>query len=371
LGSLAAALNEAAPKIHEAVNRLSIELTRREAILAGMTEGVLVVDSRLNITFCNHAFISAIGDHGAAEGLALIKAVRDPGLFEALKEVIDSGATVCKRVHLSVQDGRTFEIRVAPLSSPSSPGAIAILDDLTPGERLDRIRRDFIANVSHEFRTPLATIRGYAETLLDGGLEDRENRRKFVEAIYANSVRLNNIAVDLLTLSEIEGGPPEAEGGPISVGDLVEGAVRAMEPVANLVGVRIHVEELQDCYVRGHRTRLEQAVLNLVDNAIKFNRPNGEVRIRLNTPTENQVQIAVRDTGSGIPREALGRIFERFYRVDKARSRQVGGTGLGLSIVKHAIEQMKGTVKVESQLGVGSTFTVSLPRHTLKTVFLD
>jgi two-component system phosphate regulon sensor histidine kinase PhoR len=202
LGTLTHALNSAGPKVREIVQGLTMELARYEAIVSGLTEGVLVVDSKLTITFCNRAFVEAIGDHGVAKGLPLIKVIREPALLEALKAVVDSGTEVRKRLELSVQDGRIFEIHAAPLAGAPSRSAVAILHDLTPRERLDRIRRDFIANVSHEFRTPLATIRGFAETLLDGGLEDRQNRRKFVEVIYANSVRLNNIASDLLSLSE-------------------------------------------------------------------------------------------------------------------------------------------------------------------------
>jgi two-component system phosphate regulon sensor histidine kinase PhoR len=326
-----------------------------------MTEGVIAVDAKLNITFCNRAFAQAIGDPDIAEGGALIKTVREPLLFQTLKEVIDSGETIRRRLRLSVQDGHSFDICASPLPGAATRGAIAVLFDITPSERLDRVRRDFIANVSHEFRTPLATIRGYAETLLDGALEDEENRRKFVEAIMANAVRLNNIAADLLTLSELEDGRPQAEGGPILVADVIQGAIRAVEPAASLAGVRVQCQEFPTAHVWGHRMRFEQAIVNLLDNAVKFNRPDGEVRIRVAMRSEEEVEISISDSGIGIPGQDLSRIFERFYRVDKARSRQVRGTGLGLSIVKHAVQQMNGSVAVESELGRGSTFTLVIP----------
>jgi two-component system phosphate regulon sensor histidine kinase PhoR len=326
-----------------------------------MSEGVIAVDSRLNVTFCNAAFVHAVGERKIVEGAPLVNAVRDPQLFEILKEVIATGETVRRRVRLSANEGPSFDVSASPSSAAASRGAIAILYDITPSERLDRVRRDFIANVSHEFRTPLATIRGFAETLLDGALEDRENRRRFVEIILANGIRLNNIAADLLSLSELEDGRPQKEAGPVAVADVVGAAVRAVEPAAHIAGVRIDHEEAPELYVWAHRIRFEQAIVNLVDNAVKFNRPNGEVRIRVAMKSKDAAEISISDTGIGIPRQDLNRIFERFYRVDKARSRQQGGTGLGLSIVKHAVQQMNGTVTVESELGVGSTFRVSVP----------
>jgi len=362
LGLLLRALNETAPRVDELGSRLNVEIARREAILATMTEGVLAVDARLNIAFCN-AFVRAAGDHSATEGVPLLRVVREPDLIGVLKEVVESGEPIRRRLHLAAQDGHTFDVYAAPLVGSKSRGAIAILHDVTPSVHLDRVRRDFIANVSHEFRTPLATIRGFAETLLDGGLEDQENRRKFVEIIMANSVRLNNIAADLLTLSEIEGGRPEADAGLISVRDVISSAIRAVEPAANVADVRIQSDDYPDAYVKGHRIRFEQAILNLLDNAVKFNKPQGEVRVQVFRSRDGQIDISVSDTGMGIPREDVTRIFERFYRVDKARSRQIGGTGLGLSIVKHAIEQMGGAVRVESELGRGSKFLVTLPLH--------
>ena len=362
LGLLARSLSRVAPQIEELVNRLGIELMRREAILASMTDAVLAVDARLNITFCNQAFHDAVGDHRAAEGVPLIRVARDPDLHEILLRVLESGEMIRRRVHFSTAEMRSYDVAAVPLERGASRGAIAILHDATPGERLERVKRDFIANVSHEIRTPLATIRGYAETLLEGGLEDRENRRKFVEIIQANSMRLNSIAADLLSLSELESGSPGAEPRPISLRDVLSSAIRAVEPAARLMGVQVTSETCPDLQLLGYGIRLEQALVNLLDNAVKFNKPSGQVAVQVDDRADHLVEIRISDTGVGIPSEDLSRIFERFYRVDKARSRQVGGTGLGLSIVKHAIEQMDGTVSVESELGKGSTFLVTLPR---------
>ncbi|MEI9973543.1 MAG: histidine kinase dimerization/phospho-acceptor domain-containing protein [Ignavibacteriota bacterium] len=233
-----------------------------------------------------------------------------------LKQVVDSGEPVRQRVQLT---GRSFEVNAALLANSTSRGAIAILHDVSPEEHLERIKRDFIANVSHEFRTPLATIRGYAETLLDGGLEDRKNRRKFVEIIQANGIRLNNIAADLLTLSDLEAGRPEPEPGPIPLADAVTSAMRAVEPAARLRGLTLKVGEIPGVVILGYGIRFEQAVLNLLDNAVKFNCENGEVGVSVARKPEGRIEVCIWDTGIGIPALDLTRIFERFYRVDKAR----------------------------------------------------
>jgi two-component system phosphate regulon sensor histidine kinase PhoR len=327
-----------------------------------MTDGVLAVDARLNVTFCNSAFIRTVGDRGPTEGVPLIKIIRDPALFQIVKQVLDSGVALRTRLQLSTPEVHSFDVHAVPLASTPSRGAMAILHDVMPTERLERVKRDFIANVSHEFRTPLATIQGYAETLLDGGLEDEVNRRRFVEIIQANGMRLNNIAADLLTLSELEFGSSGAQPGPISLNDALGGAIRAIEPAAHLMNVQLRADPIPNRYLLGYGFRLEQALLNLLDNAVKFNKPNGEVRVQVHDRSQDQIEIRVSDSGLGIPPGDRSRIFERFYRVDKARSREVGGTGLGLSIVKHAVEQMGGTVVVESELGKGSTFIVTLPK---------
>jgi two-component system phosphate regulon sensor histidine kinase PhoR len=237
-----------------------------------------------------------------------------------------------------------------------------VLHDVTDIQRQEQLRKDFVANVSHELRTPLAAIRGYAETLLDGALEDSHNNRKFVEVILSHAVRLNNIASDLLVLSELDSDArPTEPAEPVSVGNVVESVLRTLEAVANEREVRITQTGCESCFIEGQRYRLEQVLVNLVDNAVKFNRPGGEVRIDCLRNGAGEVRLSVSDNGIGIPSQDLDRIFERFYRVDKARSRPAGGTGLGLPIVKEIVTRMSGTVEVQSQLGRGSTFTITLP----------
>lgn len=358
IGDLARSLSAMGARMRDLVDRLRLESGRREAILASLAEGVIAVDSQMRVIFCNQSFARSVNARTPLpERLPLLELVRDPGLSDALAEVVASGCPARARVEIS---GRTFDVETAPLATSSHRGAIAILRDITDLERLERIRRDFVANVSHELRTPLAAIIGYTETLLDGALEDAENNRKFLEIVRAHAVRLNNIASDLLSLSELDArkAPPVVE--PIDLAAVLESARTAVDSAARDRGVKLLIEGAGELRVTGHKTRLEQALVNLLDNAIKFNRPGGEVRLSAATRGA-MVQIAVSDTGIGIPSQELPRIFERFYRVDKGRSRAQGGTGLGLSIVKHAVEQMQGSIAVESELGKGSTFTVSLP----------
>ncbi len=362
LGLLARSLQRTAPRIRELVESLKLEGARREAILASMLEGVLAVDKDLRVTFCNYSFARTVDARlPVVPGIPLLELVRDPGLREIMTTVISSGERVEQRLTLPGAGARSFEVLAGPLGSPATRGALAILHDVTQLERLERVRRDFVANVSHELRTPLAAIRGYAETLLDGALEDQENNRRFVEIILAQATRLSNIASDLLSLSELESNaitapPPQ----PVSIRAAIESALRTVESTARLQGVRLVCEKLDDLKVVGYELRLEQVFVNLLDNAVKFNRPNGEVQVEMRR-NNGKVRILIGDTGVGIPSEDLPRIFERFYRADKARSRAMGGTGLGLSIVKHAVEQMGGTVQVHSRLGEGSEFTIELP----------
>ncbi|HUI42401.1 MAG TPA: ATP-binding protein [Terriglobia bacterium] len=363
LGLLARSLAGMAARLGGLVQRAHLESAQREAILATMVEGVLAVDEKLRITFLNGSFARAVGIQAPiAHRTPLAEVVRDPALRELLGEALRQAEPQERRLALVLAgEERIFEAQTAPLASPSGRGAIAVLYDITHLERLERVRRDFVANVSHELRTPLTAIRGYAETLLEGGLEDAENSRHFVEIIKAHAIRLGNITSDLLTLSELESGRNGGQPERVSIEAAVDSSLRTVSSAARLAGVRLVRGGVGEADVLGNRTHLEQVLVNLLDNGVKFNRPDGEVRIEACSAPNGYVTIVVEDSGIGIPSEHLARIFERFYRVDKARSREAGGTGLGLSIVKHIVERMSGTVTVESNLGRGSKFTVTLP----------
>jgi len=359
---LSRAMSSMAERVRALVERAGMEASRREAILACMAEGVLAVDEQLRIVFCNDAFALAFSTRMPAEsGRGLYEIVREPALRDVLEEVLRSGNARTDRFQLPTAAGRWFESRALPLGESSRRGAVIVLHDITDLERQEQLRKDFVADVSHELRTPLTAIRGYAETLLDGALEDKENSRKFVETILAHTVRLTNIASDLLVLSELDAdGAADSRHEEIPLAGVVESALHSVERNAARTGVRIESSIPPDATVLGHRFRLEQALVNLLDNAIKFNRANGEVQVTAENKN-GTVRISVRDTGPGIASSEVRRIFERFYRVDRARARPVGGTGLGLAIVKQAVEQMGGSVSVESQLGSGSTFSLVLP----------
>ncbi len=361
LGSVARSLRVMAEHFRSLLDRLGQESARREAILTCMVEGVVSVDSHQRITFYNGAFARALHlDARASDGAPLTQVARDPALREILSKVIATREPARGRLSLIEADGRVFDIQAAPLQGPDGPGAVATLYDVTELERLERVRRDFVINISHELRTPLAAILGYIETLRDGALEDPENSRKFLEIIASHANRLGNLAFDLLTLSEIETERPSPSPERLSAASLAQSALEMVKAQAARLGVRAYLEAADEVYVAGQKGRFERALANLLQNGINYNRPGGEVRVAVHR-VDGTARITVADTGIGIASKDLPRIFERFYRVDKARSRETGGTGLGLAIVKHTVERAGGSVSVASQLGKGSVFTITLP----------
>lgn len=356
------ALTEAVRDVRRTIDDLRIEAARREAILSSMGEGVLAVDHDRRVIFCNAAIARAVGMRNPVRNrMPLLELVRDSEIQALIDEVIESGKDVKRSLRIGAASGRSYQIYAAPFERGSSRGAIAIFHDITDLERLEQVRKDFIANVSHEMRTPLASIIACADTLLEGALEEAPANRRFVEIVKANANRLNSISADLLILSDLESGVTPGEPERISVREALETAVRTVQAEANTSDIQITAGPIEDLFVTGYKFRLEQALMNLLVNAVKFNRPGGEVRAQARRADDRSIEISVSDTGIGIPSQDLPRIFERFYRVDKARSRRVGGTGLGLSIVKHVVEGMNGSVKVDSQLARGSTFTITFP----------
>jgi two-component system phosphate regulon sensor histidine kinase PhoR len=362
LQSLAQAMRRMARRVQHLVERVNLELSRRETIMACMAEGVLAVDNNLRVNFCNAAFAEAFSTRiPESEGRTLYEVVREPVLRDILERVAKTGKPERDLFRLPSAAGRWFDARSLPLGDAARRGAVIALHDVTDIERQEQTRKQFVADVSHELRTPLAAIRGYAETLLDGGLEDQANNRKFTEIILSQAIRLNNIASDLLVISELDSNmgpaePPER----IALHDVVMAAFHTVERAAVAKGIRVSLDACQHCWVMGYRFRLEQVMVNLLDNAVKFNKTDGEVTVECGYAVNETVRISVSDTGMGIPSEDIKRIFERFYRVDKARSRPAGGTGLGLPIVKQVVEQMGGAVTVESVLGRGAKFSILL-----------
>jgi two-component system, OmpR family, phosphate regulon sensor histidine kinase PhoR len=366
LETLGRAMQGMAERVRSIVERVNVEASRRDTVLACMAEGVLAVDNQLRVVFCNGAFAAAFRTRiPPREGIFLYELVREPLLRDILEHVLKAESGQTGRFQLPSAEGGWFEARALPFGSSRSGGAVVVLHDITDIQRQEQLRKDFVADVSHELRTPLAAIRGYAETLLDGGLEDHENNRRFLEIILAHTIRLNDIASDLLVLSELdsETGPAPALS-PVSIFEVFESAANSVRPAAETKGIRIDGSGCERHTLMGLRFRLEQVLVNLLDNAVKFNRPGGQVKVECKRSGRNEIQISVSDTGIGIPSGDTAKIFERFYRVDKARSRPAGGTGLGLPIVKEIVTRMAGTINVESQLGRGSKFIVTLPGLT-------
>ena len=360
LGALDLSLRRVAGQAHSLLERTNEEAARRDAILGSMVEGVLAVDDKMHVTFCNQAMARMAGGRMPATGTPVIELLRDTLFLETLEQVVKTAQPAKWNFQIPGNEGRSFEVQATPLVAGDSPGAVAILHDISELERLENVRRDFVANVSHEFRTPLAAITGYTDTLLDGAIADPANNRRFLEIIRSNAIRLNSIATDLLTLSELQRGPAPATSELIPIGDAIDSAISTIASEASLRRVKLERGPILNLAVPGSRYQLEQALVNLLANAVKFNQPDGQVHVE--TRQENgHISILISDTGVGIPSTDLPRIFERFYRVDKARSRQVGGTGLGLSIVKHIVERMNGQVSATSQLGKGSVFTITFP----------
>ena len=361
LGSLARSLRTMAEHFRRMLGLLAQESSRRKAILSSMVEGVLAVDRELRTTFYNEAFARSVHARSpSTEGLSLLRMVRDPDLTRLLSGVVSSGTPARERMSLLNAEGRLFEVQAAPLQEQGSTGALATFHDITELERLERVRKDFVANISHELRTPLTAIQGYVETLLDGAIDDPTHNRRFLDIIAAHTERLANLAADLLTLSEIEAERPPSPAERISAVELAGSALQFVAAQAERREVHAFLASADDVYVAGQRGRLERALTNLLLNGINYNRPGGEVRVDIRKAGA-AVHISVADNGIGIGPQDLPRIFERFYRVDKARSRQTGGTGLGLSIVRNTVERAGGSVTVESQVGKGSVFTLELP----------
>ncbi|MCZ7685145.1 MAG: ATP-binding protein [Sandaracinaceae bacterium] len=329
---------------------------RLRTILDAMVEAVFVTDTEGRILLTNAALLELVGE--AVEGRTAIEAIRSPELHEAVQQAIEGEAREVEIELAGPSAPRTLTAQVAPL--PKQGGAVAVLHDVTELKRADAVRRDFVANASHELRTPLTSIRGFAETLLDGALGDERTARRFAGNIVENARRLESLVDDLLELSRAE----SPEGVPalteVDAGGVAAEVLRGVEQRATEKRMQLALEGAGErALAEADPRALHQVLLNLVDNAIKYTPAGGRVTVRVKK-SDGRVLLEVQDDGPGIPRAHLDRIFERFYRVDKGRARAEGGTGLGLSIVRHLVSRMGGEVSVESRVGAGSTFRVSL-----------
>jgi two-component system phosphate regulon sensor histidine kinase PhoR len=290
----------------------------------------------------------------------MVEVIRQSQLLGHVRKALADNQTVQGEALLGPAPGLSFAVTVAPIQADGARGAVLVLHDISELRRLERVRQDFVANVSHEFKTPLTAIQGFAETLLGGALEDPQNSQRFLGIIREHAARLGRLTDDLLKLSEIEAGKLELEMHPVPMGELIEACAETTRLKAAEKNISLKLDCPSDLpAVRGDSIRLREVLQNLLDNAVQYTPSGGAITVQ--AIAENQVAIAVIDTGIGIPQAEQERIFERFYRVDAARSREVGGTGLGLSIARHLVEAHGGLIEVKSEVERGSTFTVFLP----------
>ncbi len=363
LEGLARALNESAARLNAGIGVLTDERNRSAAILGSMIEGVAVISEGERILFSNRAFSRILGlqDASEIEGRPLLEVVRQSDLLASIKMALGGQEQVTSEIVVGTVRPRSFAVTAAPVQAASHKGAVLVLHEITELRRLERVRQDFVANVSHEFRTPLTAIQGFSETLLGGALEDPINRRRFVEIIREHAMRLARLTEDLLKLSRIEAGQLKLEFRPVSVVQLIDSCMETaqLKAVPKQLSLAVQLPpELPP--VRGDSNSLQEVLQNLLDNALQYTPAGGKIEVSA-LSTDSRVVVTVADTGIGIPQVEQERIFERFYRVDAARSREAGGTGLGLSIARHIMEAHGGHLWVESAVGEGTRFHFSIP----------
>lgn len=365
LGALAKALNEMAKQLYDRILTITKQRNELEAVLSSMVEGVLAVDADGHIVSINKAAADLLMiDSIHAQGRNVEEIIRNVDLHQFIRKTVDSEQSTEADILLPTGGGRYFQLHGASLSDSQghTSGAVIVLNDMTRIRHLENIRRDFVANVSHELRTPVTSIQGFVEALCEGGIQEPKQIERYLKIIAKHSNRLNTIIDDLLSLSRLEEDEEKRkisfEKVPLKqvLASAVElSSVKATEK--NLTVELVCEDQIEE---KVNVVFLEQAVVNLVDNAIKYSEPDGKIRVSVQR-SDKEVAIAVQDEGCGIEKKHLARIFERFYVVDKGRSRKLGGTGLGLSIVKHIAQIHGGHVTVKSTPGKGSTFTIHLP----------
>jgi two-component system phosphate regulon sensor histidine kinase PhoR len=344
------------------MTRLENERDRLEAILAAMVEGVIVIDGHGTILRANDrvAETFGFGESRPLTGLRLWDLSRDVEFNAVVRDALASQQPTVREVELRGAIQRHLEVTVGPTADGSA--WVLVFHDVTDTKRLERVRTDFVANVSHELRTPLTAIKGFAETLGSSGFDDRVRAAHFVSIIDRQAERLSRLIDDLLILSDLELGKMPVRVRPVALAPIVREVADLLAEPARRGGVELVIDVDPDVRVQGDPDRLTQVVSNLLDNAIKYTPDGGRVRVvGRHVAGTSSVELAVEDTGAGIPAEDLPRLAERFYRVDKARIRELGGTGLGLSIVKHIVQAHGGSLRFASRVGVGTTVTVELP----------
>lgn len=363
----------AARELLEMERRISLQAhAEQRALFESMGEGVLLLDQSQRITIANRSVRQLLHLNGELRGKTILEAVRLPFLANMAAGLPVRGVVRHAELELPGSPARLLEINASVVTDESGQqhGSIYVFHDLTRIKQLENTRREFVANVSHELRTPLSLIKGFVETLLDCAEDDPGQVQKFLLTIQKHANRLSFLIEDLLTISQLESGPATLALTPVRLHDLTERVIDDLSSKANERKARIENHLAKELLVAGDAERLQQVLFNLLENAIKYGRDGGSIHIQSESTGRAEMRIAVIDDGPGIPPEAQARVFERFFRVDRARSREAGGTGLGLSIVKHIIQAHGGKVWLESELGKGSTFFFTLRPTTRQEIDL-
>jgi two-component system phosphate regulon sensor histidine kinase PhoR len=357
IGQLAAALDKAARQVENNFAALRTSQRQLETLLNSMEDAVIAIGPDGRVQWANQSMDGLVPQRTRLNA-PVVETVRDPDFLRAVRGASESRKVFTARA-TSIVSARTFDVTAAPMPGG---GAVAVLRDLTETERIEKTRRDFIANVSHELRTPLTSIQGYAETLLDSAPENNHSR-EFLEIIRKNAHRMSRLTEDLLTLARVESGEQRFVVQSVAAAEILQEAVQNFRELARAHGIDLEVEDSAPDLVSADREAIHQVFSNLIDNALKY-AASGRRLVLGARRSGRGVEFYVRDFGPGIPSEHLPRLFERFYRVDKARSRESGGTGLGLAIAKHIVLAHDGTIRAESELNHGSMFLFTLPLAT-------
>ena len=370
LAGLARRFNAVVPVVVERLADLDRDRQQLRVVLGGMAEGVVAIDARRRLLFANASADALFGLDAGSVGRFLPELIRSTQIHAAIEATLGPAGSYRGEANLSGREPtikappRTLAVHGTALPGTPSAGGILVFHDVSELRRLERMRQDFVANASHELKTPLASIKAYTETLIDGAIDDEEVNVRFLHRIEEQADRLDRLIQDLLSLARIESGEGIFVHGPLAAGPVVRKCVESARARAEAKGLALELDPGplgDDAVVLADEEALRQILDNLLDNAIKYTPGGGWVRLACGLEP-GAISVEVADSGIGIPRDDLPRIFERFYRVDKARSRELGGTGLGLSIVKHLVQSIGGQVTVASRVGEGTTFRLGLPR---------
>jgi two-component system phosphate regulon sensor histidine kinase PhoR len=363
IGELAQSLNLMSEEIKNKIGKVASERVKLDLVLSSMFEGVIVTDDKEKIILMNPSLRKIFFVDTNPEGKKPLEVIRNTAVQDIVDRIIQGKQGLAtEEITVNIPEKKILKVNGVPiLRNNEFEGAILVFHDITELRRLEQTRQDFVANVSHELRTPISSIKGYAETLLEGALEDKDNAKEFIGIIYQDSNRLANLINDLLDLSKIESGKMKMNFVSLDPVSVIRRAITVIENQAKIKSISFKVNLAPELpKIKADETRFSQIMINLLDNAIKYTPENGSVAVTAKA-VNNSLQVDIKDTGIGISEKDLPRIFERFYRVDKTRFRELGGTGLGLSIVKHIVQAHGGQVWVKSELGLGSTFSFTIP----------